>query len=75
MRPRRYGRGCEWWCSTRINIQAEYAHDGACMLKSKGGEADELLTDYKLKVVKLAMKNGNRNDGREYTVNEKLVYD
>ena len=28
-----------------------------------------------LKVVELAMKNGNRNDGREYTVNEKLVYD
>ena len=33
-----------------------------------------LLTDFKLKVVELAMMNGNRNDGREYTVNEKLVY-
>ena len=30
---------------------------------------------FKLKVVELAMKNGNRNDGREYTVSEKLVYD
>ena len=33
------------------------------------------LMDFKLKVVELAMKNGNRNDGREYTVNKKLVYD
>ena len=33
------------------------------------------LMDFKLKVVELAMKNGNRNDGREYTVSEKLVYD
>ena len=57
----------------------EYAHDGACMLESEDGEADDMgwstLTGFKLKVVKLAMKNGNRNDGREYTVNEKLVYD
>ena len=30
---------------------------------------------FKVKVVELAMKNGNRSDGREYTVNEKLVYD
>ena len=45
----------------------ECAHDGACMLGSEDGEADELL--------ELAMKNGNRNDEREYTVNEKLVYD
>ena len=50
----------------------EYPHDGA----SEDSEADELLlTDFKLEVVELAMKNGNRNDGREYTVNEKLVYD
>ena len=31
--------------------------------------------DFKFKVVELAMKNGNRNGGREYTVREKLVYD
>ena len=30
--------------------------------------------DFKLKVVELAMKNGNRNNGGEYTVNEELVF-
>ena len=32
-------------------------------------------TGFKLKVVELAMKNGNRSAGREYGVNEKLVRD
>ena len=31
--------------------------------------------DLKLKVAELAMKTCIRNDGREYTVNEKLVHD
>ena len=26
-----------------VNIQMEYAHNGACMLESEDGEADELL--------------------------------
>ena len=26
-----------------VNIQMEYAYDGACMLESEDGEADELL--------------------------------
>ena len=42
-RPRPYGRGRERWCSARVNVRAECAHDGACMLGSEDGEADELL--------------------------------
>ena len=38
-----YGRGRERWCSACVNIQVKYAHDGACMLESEDGEADELL--------------------------------
>ena len=70
MRPRLCGRGYEQRCSACVNIQVEYAHDGACMLESEDGEAT--LTNFKLKVVELAMENGNRNDRRKYT---KLVYD
>ena len=32
-------------------------------------------TGFKLKVVELAIKNGNRSAGRKYGVNEKLVHD
>ena len=42
-RPRPYGRGLERWCSACVNVQLECAHDGACMLGSEDGEADELL--------------------------------